>query len=323
MKEKLFFIVLIFGMLIFTNVHAQEPQPITDSPIIDVPPSQVEDPSTPPIDEQRCEPVRPDELEGVSGDELIQRWKNYANCKGIELNSPLGKPCQLDNKIWFMSLQEIILSKGLDPDLEEYVSKVSKDYSIPVIIQIKCDISTNGLIELINLGQRYYRGSALQNNAYLIFIPAGNIKKIADKQYVEGLTLFKPSFKYDQVPSTAGLIETHVYSIEKTKPAHKSDLKGIGVDVLNYDDALKLYVVKMTSSQYDDVADLRWTKLITVTPESIPTSQLIKATIKADNYRVVDSKSQETGNSNLIYYIAGIILIIFIAILFLIKFRKR
>ena len=130
MNQKYLSTITIFllTLIIFTTslAFAQEPQPITDSPITDAPPSQIEDPSTPTIDEQRCEPVRPDELEGVSGDELIQRWQNYANCKGIDLDSPLGKSCQLDNKIWFMSSHEIILSKGLDSDLQGYAKKVSK-----------------------------------------------------------------------------------------------------------------------------------------------------------------------------------------------------
>ena len=310
--------LLTLAIFSISLAYAQEPQQVDESPNLSILPQEDVQEEGP-----RCMPVNPDELEGVSGEELIQRWQNYTNCKGIDLDSPLGNPCQLDNKIWFMSSYEIVLSKGLDSDLKDYLKKVSNEHPIPVIIQIKCDLSTNDLIELINLGQRYYKGSALQNNAYLTFILAKNIEKIANKQYVEGLTLFKPSFKYNKIPSTDEKVETYVYTIEETKPLHESDLKEIGIDILSYDDTLKLYVVKISSSQYDDVANLEWTKLITTVPESIPTSQLIESTNKADNYIVSDSASQETYNSNwIIYVVVGIIFVI-IMIFVILKIRKK
>ena len=84
-----------------------------------------------------------------------------------------------------------------------------------------------------------------------------------------------------------------------------------------------MYVVKMSSSQYDDVSNLRWTKLITVVPNSIPESQLIEATNKADNYIVTDSVLQGTDNFNwIIYVVVGIILVSVITFLIL-KIRKR
>ena len=317
--------LLTLAIFSISLAYAQEPQQVNQSPNLSILPQEVKESPILDVQEEgpRCMPVKPDELEGVSGEELIQRWQNYTNCKGIDLDSPLGSSCQLDNKIWSMSSYEIVLSKGLDADLKDYLKKASNEHPIPVIIQIKCDLSTNDLIELINLGQRYYKGSALQNNAYLTFIPAKNIEKIANKQYVEGLTLFKPSFKYNKIPSTDEKVETYVYTIEETKPLHESDLKEIGIDMISYDDTLKLYVVKMSSSQYDDVANLEWTKLITTVPESIPMSQLIESTNKADNYIVSDSASQETDNSNwIIYVVVGIIFVI-IMIFVILKIRKK
>jgi len=316
MKEKHVLVRCIFllSILIFSilPVYAQEPKQTEDPTIIDMPPPKIEDPFLPHQEEQKCEPVRPDELEGVSGEELIQRWLNYAKCKNIDMNQIPDSSYTIDYRIWFMSSHSITLSKGLDPELEEYVENVPHDHLAPVIIQPKRATSIAEMIELINLGLRYYRGSALANGAYLTFIPASSINEIANKPYIAGVTLFKPSFKYTKIPATEDKTETHVFTIEETNPYHESDLKRVDVDVLNYDDSLKLYVVKMSASQYDDVANLEWTKLITVVPGSILESALVEATDKADNYIVGKSPTQD---NLIIYAIIGIILIIVVIFL--------
>lgn len=334
-------ILLILVLFSISIIHAQEPQPTEDSSITNASPSEVEHPFTPPIEEQRCEPVRPDQLENVSAEEIIQHWLNYAECKGIDINQipepillkcgPGDYKCEEINKhrqtitvdydIWFMSSHSITLSQGLDPDLKEYMRNVPSGHLVPVILQLKRDTSIAEMIELINLGLRYYRGSTLQNGAYLTFIPASSINEIVSKPYVAGVTLFKPSFKYTQIPKTENKIETHIYTIEETKSNHESDLKRIGVDVLSYDDTLKLYVVKMSSSQYDDVANLRWTKLITIVPESISESELTEATNKSNNY--VLSGTTTRDESNLIIYVVTGIIFLIILIFLLLKTKRR
>lgn len=235
--------LLIIGILItmgifFTGlvIYAQEPQLIE------------EDPFLPPQEEQECEPVKPDELEGISGNELVRRWLNFGECRGIDINQIPESKYTVDYTIWFMSSHEIVLSEGLDPKLKEHMKKVPQDHLSPVIIQPKRAISIAEMIELINLGLRYYRGSALTNGAYLSFIPANSINEIVSKSYITGVTLFKPSFKYTKIPATEDKIETHVNTIEEPKSYHESDLKRIGVSMIYYDSTLKLYVVKMSSS---------------------------------------------------------------------------
>ena len=274
---------LVSGQLIF----AQTPQPDVNSPNVQTQPEQ-----------PKCTAVNPDELEGVSSENLIQIWLSYANCRGININKiPEQQQKQVDFSIWFRGSHTINLSKGLDPALEDYING-DPTHQTPVIIQLSRDTSISEMIELIELGLKYYRGSALANRAYLTFVPAGSIKQISTKPYIAGMTLFKPSFKYDLIPKIEDKVATFVYTIETEKPQHRLDLENLGVELVAYDNTLKLYELKMSASQYDKVANLEWVKLINVVPNSILENQLVKAQGKADGYNnsgVAPTTENENG----------------------------
>ncbi len=305
LKSILFLIGFVLSSVLFgQNIFAQTaPVPITNSPDVQTQPGQ-----------PKCTAVNPDELEGVSGNDLIQRWLSYANCRGIDINKiPEQQQKQVDLSILFMSSHMINPSKGLDPLLGDYING-DPAHQIPVIIQLSRDTSISEMIELIELGLRYYRGSALASRAYLTFVPASSIQQISTKPYVAGITLFKPSFKYDLIPKTEDKVATFIYTIEAEKPQHRLDLGNLGVEVIAYDNALKLYEVRIKSSQYKEAANLEWVKLINIVPNSIPENQLIKAQEKSDGYINVEAPSTEKENGDntntkgiLIYIIAGLI----------------
>ena len=199
--------------------------------------------------------------------------------------------------------------------LEDYIND-DPTHQIPVIIQLNRDTSIAEMIELIRLGLRYYRGSALENRAYLTFVPASSIQQISTRSYVAGITLFKPSFKYNLIPKTEDKVATFVSTIETERPQHRLDLGNLEIEVVQYDTTLKLYETKMSASQYDEVANFEWVKFIKVVPNSVPENQLIKAQGKTDNYSnsgvipATDNKSDEdTGDRRLVSIIVGLIVI--------------
>ncbi len=330
MKKIFFYTFFFFGLTLFISTYcfASPPMMIDDyHPVIDISPLDCNIPDI-------------DALEHLSAQQVVEQFKNFAECGEIDLDEllPLEDPCEFYEEILFKSSHIISLEKGLDSALEEYIKIVPENYLIPVIVQLNCKASISQLIELVNSGFRFYRYGQIEGmTVNITFLSPKNIAEIINQEYIAGINLFKPSFKYHKIPDTDEPLSTMIESIEDFKPYHIDELRNIGLNVTeeNYSDTLKAYSVKMSASQYPQVANLRWTKLISMIPRpELENISLIEATDKADSYVIneieariedVDKEKDdfpEIANHNIYYLFAGIAFLVLIALVFVLKRLK-
>lgn len=219
-------------------------------------------------------------LPKLSPQDSARFLRNWAFNKGVDINEI---PSQADEVSLDIHLPYTDITfypePGLEQALNDFVQNRPSELRIPIILQLKRKISLSEYIALFDKGVQYEE-KIKQGNYLIASVPAGNLEKLIGMEHVRWIGLYKPSYKYDKVPSEGETVTTHIHVIGAENKEYQEQLKGLGIEDIRYDDTIRAYIASVSATQYPKVANLLWTKA--VLPEG---KAVVEATKKQSTYR--------------------------------------
>ncbi|HEY5133006.1 MAG TPA: hypothetical protein VII85_04910 [Candidatus Krumholzibacteriaceae bacterium] len=128
------------------------------------------------------------------------------------------------------------------------------------ILQTNRHLSLRETISLLRSGITFYED--ISDFARIVKIPAGVALEMLNAPYLGWIGEFKATDKYAPPNESDSDQASYVESLEGDKPKFRSDMKSLGIEVLDYYPLTKTYLVSAGRNRRSDIAALWWVRSI-------------------------------------------------------------
>jgi hypothetical protein len=160
------------------------------------------------------------------------------------------------------------IERSLQSKTEQIASEAAGDPYIVAIIQTQGNMKMGEIIELLEADVKIFESTG--RNAFIVRLPISSVQMLSARPYIRWIGEYKPVYKYASVPSESMNPHVSIYIFGGDRPAYRSDLQLMGIEVLEYDSTIVSYDVIMDISMFSEVAELWWVKGIHREPEAVP-----------------------------------------------------
>jgi hypothetical protein len=188
---------------------------------------------------------------------------------------------------WFEPTPVVFKSGERNPEVDNgaFLQRVAQG-SVPTLVgksdaicffQYQRTMSVREWSTILSLGVKVY--STLIGRCFIARVPVSQIKALTEQPAIGWCGFYLPEYKYDHNLPTDEVISFIVESLAGRSTEFASDLSHLGVDVeTSWPGG---YLVKMSTSVVDSVAQLWWVREIYPEPGEVPDSQSSIPTINS------------------------------------------
>jgi len=192
----------------------------------------------------------------ASPEELGNTYLEYAKNNDIDINEKIFN-VEVDSEFVIGPNTSIIPGVGVEQDLRDFIKDKSNGSRVPIILQYSRPYSVKEFTDLFIEGKiKFYGRTELGRSAFVTSVPIEKISYLEDLDYIKWSGLYKPSYKYHEVPNSDVKEPAVVSVLGKSNEAYKNDLDKLNIQVTVSDKTS--YYVNINAEEYTKIANLLW-----------------------------------------------------------------